>query len=199
MMKDKKIHIAIFASGAGSNAQRIIQHFASSPTVSVTLVLCNRKNAGVFDIAKKENIPAIYLPKSEFEQVDNLLHLLEKQAIQFIVLAGFLLKIPAPLVRAFPNAIVNIHPSLLPKFGGHGMYGHAVHEAVHKSNETESGITIHYVNEQYDEGQIIFQAKTPILPIDSAHDIEQKVRNLESIHFAPQIEKIIDHLIPSFL
>ncbi len=198
-MTDKKINVAIFASGAGSNAQRIIQHFALSPSVSIKLVLCNRKNAGVFDVAKMENIPAVYVPKSEFENSDNVLHLLEQQSIHLIVLAGFLLKIPAPLVQAFPNAIVNIHPSLLPKFGGHGMYGHAVHEAVHIAKETESGITIHFVNEQYDEGQIIFQAKTPIMPIDSAHDIEQKVRNLESIHFAPQIEKIIDHIILSSL
>lgn len=199
MMKDKKIHIAIFASGAGSNAQRIIQHFASSPTVSVNLVLCNRKNAGVLDIAKKENIPAAYLPKSEFEQVGSTLHLLEQHAIHLIVLAGFLLKIPEPLVRSFPNAIVNIHPSLLPKFGGHGMYGHAVHEAVYNAKETESGITIHFVNEHYDEGQIIFQAKTHLLPTDTAHDIEQKVRSLESLHFASELEKITDHFILSSL
>jgi phosphoribosylglycinamide formyltransferase 1 len=194
-MKEGFVNIAIFASGAGSNALRIIKHFKHHPKVRVALIVGNRKNAGVFGIAQSENIPSVYLPKNDFEQPDQILNLLRQKQIDLIVLAGFLLKIPPEIIQAFPNSIVNIHPSLLPKFGGHGMYGHFVHEAVHREKETESGITIHFVNEHYDEGQIIFQAKTEILPSDTPSDIEQKVRTLEALHFAPQLEKIIDHSI----
>lgn len=182
--------LAILASGAGSNARNIINHFASNSNVEIALIACNNPNAGVFQIAKEFEIDSIQLNKANFKESNDFVEELKQRQIDWVILAGFLWLVPANLVRAFPNRIVNIHPALLPNYGGKGMYGHFVHEAVAAANETESGITIHYVNEHYDEGGIIFQAKTNVTNC-SAAEIEQKVRALEIAHFPQVIESLI--------
>nr|MCU0323307.1 phosphoribosylglycinamide formyltransferase [Chitinophagaceae bacterium] len=151
-------NIAIFASGAGTNAAKIIEHFAKSASVKITLIVCNKPDAGVLTIAANHKIPSLLIEKENFFRGDAYLPQLKAGAIDFIVLAGFLWKVPEQLIAAFPNKIINIHPALLPKYGGKGMYGHFVHEAVIAHQEKESGITIHYVNEHFDEGKHIFQA-----------------------------------------
>lgn len=181
-------NIAIFASGGGSNARKIIEHFLGNDTARVALVVSNRKNAGVLDIAAEHEIPTILLNRTGFYETEKLLDDLRFFEIDFIVLAGFLWLIPGYLVRAFPQKMVNIHPALLPKYGGKGMFGHHVHEAVRAAGELESGITIHFVNENYDEGDFIFQAKTLLEPDDSPEEIAQKVLRLEH-HFFPKIIK----------
>ena len=182
--------LAILASGAGSNARNIINHFASNSNVEIALIACNNPNAGVFQIAKEFEIDSIQLNKANFKESNDFVEELKQRQIDWVILAGFLWLVPANLVRAFPNRIINIHPALLPNYGGKGMYGHFVHEAVAAANETESGITIHYVNEHYDEGGIIFQAKTNVTNC-SAAEIEQKVRALEIAHFPQVIESLI--------
>lgn len=179
-------NIAIFASGTGSNARKIIEYFKNSPDVKVALVVSNKKDAGVLDIAREHDIPTQIIERKMFYETETLLGILKKHGIQFIVLAGFLWLAPPYLVRAFPKKMVNIHPALLPKFGGKGMYGKHVHEAVKAANETETGITIHFLNEHYDEGDIVFQARCPVLPEDSPEDIARRVSHLEHRHF-PQI------------
>lgn len=192
MPADLKHRLAILASGAGSNARNIIQYFTSSEHVEVALIICNRKQAGVFDVAKHFHVPAVYMPASELNSEGRLVAELKRNQIDSVILAGFLLKVPSEVVKEYANRIVNIHPALLPKFGGQGMYGHFVHEAVFAAGEKESGITVHLVNERYDEGAILFQAKVEILEGDSSEDIERKVRALEIEHFAPVIEKWLD-------
>lgn len=182
--------IAILASGAGSNARNIINHFSSNPNVEIALIACNNPNAGVFNIANEFGIDSIQLTKVNFKESDQFVEELKQRNIDWVILAGFLWLVPANLVQAFPNHIVNIHPALLPNYGGKGMYGHFVHEAVAAANERESGITIHYVNEHYDEGGIIFQAKVSVVNC-SAAEIEQKVRALEIAHFPQVIESLI--------
>lgn len=182
--------IAIFASGAGSNAQKIINHFKAGSLAKVSLILCNKPDAGVFHIAKKEGIEAILLEKEQFKK-DGYGKFLKEKGIDLVVLAGFLLKIPKPLIAIFPNKIINIHPALLPNYGGKGMYGQHVHEAVINNKETESGITIHYVDEQYDHGHIIFQAKCPVLDEDNADLLAQRIHALEHLHFPHIIEQIL--------
>ncbi|MFV0538938.1 MAG: phosphoribosylglycinamide formyltransferase [Dysgonomonas sp.] len=183
--------IAIFASGSGTNAENIANHFKNSKTVEISLIVSNKKDAFVLERAKKLEIEAITFSKNEFDTTDNVVNFLESKNIDFIVLAGFLLKIPANLLKAFPHKIVNIHPALLPKFGGKGMYGDNVHKAVVESKESESGITIHYINENYDEGDIIFQAKCPVLPNDTFDDVAKKVHALEYKHFPIVIDEIL--------
>ena len=190
------IKVAIFASGAGSNAEKII---TSSPSLlheekgeaenkakvdwEVALIVCNKPGAGVLNIAAKHNIPTLLIEKERFFYGDNYLPELQKHQINFIVLAGFLWKIPAALIQAYPKKIINIHPALLPKYGGTGMYGSKVHEAVLAGGEKESGITIHYIDELYDHGEIIFQA-TCILAIDeTAETLAQKIHILEHTHY----------------
>ena len=151
-----KITIAIFASGAGSNAQKIIDHFRDHTTIKIGLIVCNKEGAGVLSIATKEAIPSLLIDKERFFRGDAFVADLQQYAVDFIVLAGFLWKIPVKLIQAYPNKIINIHPALLPKYGGKGMYGNFVHEAVIASNDIESGITIHYVDELYDHGGVIF-------------------------------------------
>jgi phosphoribosylglycinamide formyltransferase-1 len=185
------MNIAIFASGAGSNARKIIGYFNNSPDVRVALVVSNKKDAGVLDIAREHGIPTQVIDRKMFYETEIVLDILKKHGIEFIVLAGFLWLIPAYLVRTFPKKIVNIHPALLPKFGGKGMYGMRVHEAVKESGETESGITIHWVNEHYDEGDIVFQSSCPVSPDDSPADIARKVQQLEHRYFPEVIEKLI--------
>lgn len=182
--------IAIFASGSGSNAENIIRYFTIKKTATVVKVFSNNKNAKVFERCKRLNIDAVLFNRKDFYDTEKILDQLKKEA-DIIVLAGFLWKIPSNLIEAFPDKIINIHPALLPKYGGKGMYGIHVHNAVKENNEPETGITIHYVNENYDEGAIIFQAKTQVTPSDSAEDIAQKIHVLEYEHFP----KVIDNLM----
>jgi phosphoribosylglycinamide formyltransferase-1 len=184
-------NIAIFASGAGSNAQKIIDHFRDSSLAKVTLILSNKAEAGIFKIAEKEQIPAILIDKEQFFRGDTYIKLLEEAGTDLVVLAGFLWKVPANLVTAFPNRIINIHPALLPKFGGKGMYGHFVHEAVLAAGEKESGITIHYVNEKYDDGGVILQEKCIITEEDTPDSLARKVQVLEHKWFPLIVERLL--------
>ena len=194
------IHVAIFASGAGSNARKIIEYFENqyvsefaaklARPIKVSLIVCNVATAGVLEIAKEKGIPTLLINKTEFASggyVDSL----KNADIDFIVLAGFLWKVPEVLVNAFPKAIVNIHPALLPNYGGKGMYGSRVHEAVIAAGESKSGITIHWVDANYDEGDIIFQAECIISSGDTPEILAQKIHALEHQHFAPVIEKLL--------
>lgn len=184
-------NIAIFASGEGSNAQLLFDYFENKADVNVSILVCNRKDAGVFDRAKKSNIHSLYLQKKELYESNTLIESLNAKAVDFIVLSGFLLKIPQEIVQKYANRIINIHPSLLPKHGGVGMYGMHVHQAVKKAQDKQSGISIHLVNEVYDDGEIIFQAQCEILSTDTAEAIQQKVQKLEHEHFAPTVHKYI--------
>jgi phosphoribosylglycinamide formyltransferase-1 len=184
-------HIAIFASGTGTNTARIIGHFRHHPTIKVSLIVSNKPDAGVLDVAKRENVPVLLIEKNVFFQGTAYVGELRARKIDFIVLAGFLWKVPAALIRAYPGHIINIHPALLPKYGGKGMYGHFVHEAVIRSADKESGITIHYVDEQYDHGQPIFQAKVVVEPDDTPETLEKKIHLLEYEHFPRVIEEVV--------
>jgi formyltetrahydrofolate-dependent phosphoribosylglycinamide formyltransferase len=183
--------IAIFASGAGSNAEKIINHFATSTTVKVALVVCNKPGAGVLLIASRAGIPSLLIEKEQFFKGDGYLPELKKHHIDFIVLAGFLWKMPATLLNAYPKKTVNIHPALLPKYGGKGMYGHAVHEAVIAAGDNESGITIHFVDELYDHGEVIFQAKCEVSQHDTAETLAQKIHILEHANYPSVIAEIL--------
>ena len=178
--------IAISDSGSGSNAENIIQYFAQKPQFCVKSVFCNVPDAYVLERAKKYRIPSFVFNREEFRNPDKVFRQLQEQEIDFIVLAGFLWLMPSFITAAWPNKIVNIHPALLPAYGGKGMYGHHVHEAVIAAGEKESGITIHYVNDHYDQGAIIFQAKCPVLPTDTPDDLAARVHELEYRYF-PQI------------
>ncbi len=180
------INLAIFASGRGSNALKIIEHLKTHPTIKVVLIISNKKEAKVLDIAKQHNIKNHVVNRDDFYKNKNILKKLSKNGVNWIVLAGFLWLVPAYIVNIYPYRILNIHPALLPKYGGKGMYGINVHRAVKTSNEKESGISIHYVNAQYDEGDIIFQAKCSIEPTNTVEDIAQKVLQLEH-HFFPSV------------
>ena len=189
-----KKNIAIFASGSGTNAERIIRYFRTSHLAQVSLVLSNKDNAYVLERARQLNVPFKVFPKEDWLSADVVLKTLQEYHIDFIVLAGFLLKVPSVLIYAYPDRIVNIHPALLPKFGGKGMYGHRVHEAVVAAGEKETGITIHYINECYDEGNTIFQARCPIVPNDSPDDVAQKVHELEYEYYPQVIERLMEAL-----
>ena len=182
--------LAILASGSGSNAENIANYFANNNNVEISLIVSNKKDAFVLERAKKLNIPSAVFTNKQMKEETDLLETLKKEA-DFIILAGFLLKVPENIIEAFPNKIVNIHPALLPNYGGKGMYGMHVHNAVKANNEPKSGITIHYVNENYDEGAIIFQADTALTPEDSADDIAAKINTLEYEHFPKVIEEVI--------
>lgn len=190
-MKNIKHKIAIFASGAGTNAKKIIEHFIPSDKINVALIVCNKPNAGVVDTARKYQIPVLLIEKKKFFEGNNYLDELKNTSITFIVLAGFLWKLPAALIKAYQNKIINIHPALLPKYGGKGMYGHYVHEAVIKTEEKESGITIHYVDELYDHGQHIFQTTCPVLPDDTPEKLAKKIQLLEHEYYPKVIEEVI--------
>lgn len=183
-------HIAIFASGTGSNARKILEYFAGRTTVKVALIVSNNSNAGVLDIALEFGIPSLVVNREALNQGDELNKALDKYGIDGIVLAGFMLLIPAWLVQRYPNKIINIHPALLPKHGGKGMYGMHVHRAVKEQGDTESGITIHVVNEQYDEGNIIFQDSCSVVPDDTPESIAAKVQVLEHQHYPRIIEQV---------
>lgn len=183
--------IAIFASGAGSNAQKIIAHLENHPCINVALIVCNKPNAGVLNIAKNLNIETLLIDKEHFFRGDGYVADLKAQQIDFIVLAGFLWKIPLTLIQAFPDSIINIHPALLPKYGGKGMYGHFVHEAVIANNEKESGITIHFVNEHFDDGKHIFKATCSLTEADTPESLAAKIQQLEHAHFPRIIEETV--------
>lgn len=185
------VKIALFASGSGSNVENILNFFSEQKNILFPLIISNNPRAFVHERAKKMAIPSVNFNREDFIEGDKILSLLIKNEIDFIVLAGFLLKIPKLLIDAYPNKIINIHPALLPKYGGKGMYGMHVHQAVKDANEKETGVTIHYVNEHYDEGNIIFQAKCEIFPTDSPEDIAQKVHALEYQHFPETIANIV--------
>jgi len=189
-MKNSKI--AIFASGSGTNAENIIRFFNDHPTISVDLVLTNNENAGVINRAKSLGIENVIFTKEEFRKMTGMLALLRNIGITHVVLAGFLWLIPKSLIEAFPDRIINIHPALLPKYGGKGMYGMNVHKAVIENKEAFSGISIHYVNEKYDEGSIIFQAKCPVSSSDTPETLAGKIHKLEYEHFPRIIESVIE-------
>lgn len=188
--------IAIFASGSGSNAEKIADYFTGSADVSIDLIVSNNPKAGVIDRARRLHIPVLLFDRTTFYQTERITQLLQQQDIDLIVLAGFMWLMPAGLVQAFPDRIVNIHPALLPKFGGKGMYGHFVHEAVVTAQETESGITIHFVNEHYDEGAPIFQARCPVVPTDTPDDVARKVQALEHEHYPRVVADVLATLPP---
>ncbi|MGZ5286512.1 MAG: phosphoribosylglycinamide formyltransferase [Flavisolibacter sp.] len=186
--------ITVFASGAGSNAQKIIDYFRDSEIATVGLIVCNKANAGVVQIAEKENIPFLMVEKKRFADGDAYLPELRKTGTDLVVLAGFLWKIPQALVDAFPRRIINIHPALLPNYGGKGMFGHHVHHAVIAAGELQSGITIHYVDEHYDHGDIIFQTACPVLPGDTPELLAARIHQLEHNHFPIVVEEVLKKL-----
>ncbi|MEM6395875.1 MAG: phosphoribosylglycinamide formyltransferase [Bacteroidota bacterium] len=182
----------MFVSGTGSNARKIIERFKDHPHISVALLVSNKSKAPALLMAAEHDVPTLVVNRSRFyDHTDFTLGELERFEIDFIVLAGFLWLIPAYLVEAFPNKIVNIHPALLPKYGGKGMYGMHVHRAVVEAGESESGMTIHYVNEHYDEGNIVFQARTGIDPGDTPEQVAQKVLKLEHEHYGSVVERLL--------
>jgi formyltetrahydrofolate-dependent phosphoribosylglycinamide formyltransferase len=185
------IRVAIFASGAGSNAHQIIKYFSASQNMKITFIVCNKTGAGVLAIAQNAAIPSLLIEKERFFNGDNYLPELKKYKIDFIVLAGFLWKIPVALIQAFPKKIINIHPALLPKYGGKGMYGNKVHEAVIAAGEKESGISIHYVDEIYDHGEIIFQATCKVAENDTPGSLAQKIHVLEHANYPRVIGEIM--------
>ena len=190
-MKNKTLkRIILFASGSGSNVQNIIEYFSAFDRITTDLVLTNNKKAGVLDRAKYLNVPFYVFNKEEYLD-DSLLNKLQSINPDLIVLAGFLLKIPKSMITAFPNKIINIHPALLPKHGGKGMYGDRVHQSVLDSGDMETGITIHYVNENYDEGSIIFQRAVEVSKADTVESIANKVHQLEYMHYPVVVHQLL--------
>lgn len=186
--------IAILASGSGSNAENIAKYFSGSDYAEVSFIIANNPEAYVIERAKRLGIECAVVTKAQFMEADSIIAMLRERDIDFIVLAGFLLLVPAKLIQAYPGRIVNIHPALLPKHGGKGMYGDRVHKAVVECGDTESGITIHLIDEQYDKGTTFFQAKCPVLPTDTPDDVAAKVHALEYEHFPHVIEEILHTL-----
>jgi len=186
-----KKRIAIFASGSGSNAQKIMEHFKYSDSAEVALVLSNNPEAFVLQRADNFEIPTHVFDKHDFYQTDEVVNLLKRLEIDLVVLAGFLWLVPENLLKAFPNKIINIHPALLPKFGGKGMYGDRVHKAILDAGEEEHGITIHFVNEHFDEGEVIYQAKFRVEPGDTLEIIKFNGQQLEHLHYPKVIENLL--------
>jgi phosphoribosylglycinamide formyltransferase-1 len=184
--------LAIFASGNGSNAQRIIEYFNHHPHIRPDIVLSNNPRAGVLQRAGTLGVPAVVFTRHEFYDTGYVTDLLAVQNVSHLILAGFLWLVPAPLLHAYAGRIINIHPALLPAYGGKGMYGMKVHQAVIAAGETESGITIHYVNEQYDAGEIIFQARCPVMASDTPETLASRIHELEYRHFPEVIEKVVN-------
>lgn len=184
-------NLILFASGTGTNASEIIRRFRDSSAIKVKLIVSNNRKAGVLEVAQKQNIPLLLINRPLLYESPEVSHILESFEPALIVLAGFLWKIPQHMLEAFPGKIVNIHPALLPKYGGKGMYGARVHEAVIGNGDRESGITIHKVNENYDEGQIILQQRCQVSPEDTAESLAQKVHQLEHKWYAHTIEKLL--------
>ena len=184
-------NLVVFASGSGTNMENLARYFDGSALARVRLVVCNRSGAGVIQRAERLGIPVMMISRHDIENPDRLIEELRKQATDLIVLAGFLWLLPPALIRAYPRRIVNIHPALLPAYGGRGMYGMRVHEAVIAAGETHSGITIHYVDEVYDNGEIIFQAQTSLLPDDTAESLAERIHRLEYEHFPKVVESLL--------
>lgn len=184
-------NVAIFVSGSGTNCENIIRYFQDSPLVHVALVLSNKSDAYALVRAERMNVPTVVVPKAEFGKADEVLRILDEHHINFIVLAGFLLMIPDYLIQTYHRRMINLHPALLPKFGGKGMYGHHVHEAVKAAGETETGFTVHWVSSVCDGGEIIAQFRTPLLPSDRVDDIAEKEHQLEMKHFPQVIEQVV--------
>jgi len=182
--------IALFASGAGTNAAKILEKFRNHDQAIVALVVCNRPTAGVVPIAERYGVPVLFVEQNRFFS-DGYLNEIIDHRIDLLVLAGFLWKIPDQLIKSFPNKIINIHPALLPKYGGKGMYGLRVHQAVIDNHEKESGITIHYVDDVYDNGDIIFQKTCPVLPEDTANSLAERVAGLEHQYYPEVIERLL--------
>ncbi|UKM65419.1 phosphoribosylglycinamide formyltransferase [Flavobacteriaceae bacterium GSB9] len=189
--------IVIFASGSGSNAENLVRFFHNSDNASVIQILTNNPYAKVLDRAKKLKVSALSFNIIALSKTDDVLNILRASNPDLIVLAGFLWKFPEFILDEFPNKVINVHPALLPKFGGKGMYGMHVHKAVVENKETETGITIHYVNENYDEGAVIFQAKCEVLPTDTADDVAAKIHELEMEHFPKVVDEILNKQIPN--
>jgi phosphoribosylglycinamide formyltransferase-1 len=188
------MNLAIFASGTGTNAARIIDYFRGSARIKVSLIVCNKPGAGVFSVAEQAGVPTLLIEKEPFFRGGAYVEQLKGKNIDFIVLAGFLWKIPEALVEAYPGRIINIHPALLPKYGGKGMYGRFVHEAVIAAGDKESGITIHWVDEHYDHGEPIRQVKVIVEPDDTPETLAKKIHLLEYEHFPKVIEEVVTHL-----
>ncbi|MBD0823220.1 phosphoribosylglycinamide formyltransferase [Aestuariibaculum marinum] len=183
--------IVIFASGSGSNAENLVEYFNNNDVASVVQILTNNPQAKVLDRAKRLKVSALSFNKVALTETNDVLNLLNATKPDLIVLAGFLWKFPEAIINEYPNKVINVHPALLPKFGGKGMYGMNVHKAVVDNKETETGITIHYVNENYDEGAIIFQAKCDVTPTDTAEDVAAKIHKLEMEHFPKVVEDLL--------
>lgn len=190
----KPMKIAIFASGTGSNAVNLIEHFKEKKQYEF-IVFSNKKEAPVLEKAQKLDIKTYLFGRKDFYETGEVLNILKKENIDFVILAGFLWLIPTPIIQAFPHKMINLHPSLLPKYGGKGMFGQKVHEAVITAKETESGITIHYVNEKYDEGQIIFQAKCTVEAGETPESLAQKIHSLEHLHLPKIVEETVGKLV----
>ena len=186
--------IAVFASGSGTNAENIVRYFANNQHVTVALVVSNNPQAGVHARVNQLGIPSMTFTNKELAEGDEIVKILAECQVDWIVLAGFLKMIPQTILNAYPGRIINIHPALLPKHGGQGMYGMRVHESVVAAGDTESGITIHYINEKYDEGQQIFQARCPVWPSDTPDDVAAKVHALEYKHYPKVIESLLSTL-----
>jgi phosphoribosylglycinamide formyltransferase-1 len=184
-------NLAIFASGNGSNARRLMEHFKGHPSIRVVVLVSNKEDAGALVHADEMKVPSLVIDKNSLQNSRQLLTDLDLYHVHYIILAGFLLLIPDYLIAAYPDKIINIHPALLPRFGGKGMYGMHVHRAVKESGESESGITIHLVDENYDEGKILFQEKCAVEETDTPEDIAGKIRALEHQHFPLVVEKVI--------
>ena len=189
------MNVAIFVSGSGTNCENIIQYFKGSKDIHMSLVVSNRADAYALERAKRLNVPSAIVPKAELNRPEVILPLLREYGIDFIVLAGFLPMVPDFLIDAFPRKIVNIHPALLPRHGGKGMWGHHVHEAVKAAGDTETGITIHYVTPVCDSGEIIAQFATPVLPDDTPDIIAEKVHLLEMAHFPAVLDQLFKSTI----
>lgn len=185
-------NIVIFASGSGSNAENIMRYFKGHPSIRVVAVFTNNKQAGVIDRALNAGVAVQIFNKADFTTTDKVIELVNQYKPSLVVLAGFLLLVPSDFIRAFDNKIINLHPSLLPKYGGKGMYGHFVHDAVLNAGETESGITIHKVNAEFDKGEIVFQAKCPINENDTVESLASKIHMLEHEYLPQVIEKLLN-------
>lgn len=185
------IHIAIFASGMGTNAENIISHLKYFSNLKVSLIVSDKQNAGIHEVALKNNIPTFVIPKCDIDIGDEILNHLKSHQIDFIVLAGYLKKVPINVLKAYERNVINIHPALLPKYGGRGMYGRYIHEAVIKNEERESGITIHYVDEIYDNGEIILQEKCSVTEKDTAETLAEKIHGLEYKYYPEVIVSLL--------
>lgn len=185
------IRLAILASGNGTNAQRISEYFSGNAHISVDCIIYNKRNAFVAERARQLGVPAYYFSKADFYDNGSVLQFLQQREIDWVILAGFLWLVPQDILAAFPNRVINIHPALLPNYGGKGMYGHHVHEAVIANKEKESGITIHIVDSHYDKGTTLFQAKCPVTPDDTPDTLADKIHQLEQRYFPEVIEKTV--------